>query len=188
MKSKANGKAKVGRRRARAARGLLRPPPSSAPANGGEDLELPESLLQLPPFVMIQILRAGRRMAERTPEGPGLPTISVLACLVEFGPQSQREISERLRFDPSDVVEMIDDVEARGLAVRERDPADRRRYAVAATPAGRRWLRKRLADAGERAKPFLLGLDATERRQLLSLLQRVLAHHDARVPAHYRDA
>jgi DNA-binding MarR family transcriptional regulator len=149
-------------------------------------LPLPEALLRLAPFVMLQVLRAGKRAAEQSPEGPRLPQISVLACLAEFGPQSQRDVAQRLGFDPSDVVGVVDAIEAAGHAVRRRDPCDRRRYALAITPAGRRWLKERLALADERAAVFLRGLDADERAQLLRLLQRVLAHHDGRVPERYR--
>jgi DNA-binding MarR family transcriptional regulator len=152
-----------------------------------QGLELPEALLQSPVFVMVQILRATRRMDERTPEGPTLAAGSVLACLIEFGPQSQRDLSRRLRSDPSDIVRVIDQLEARGHALRERDQRDRRRNAIVATPKGHAWLKSRMDTVEERAARYLPGLDADERALLRSLLLRVLAHHDARVPARYRD-
>lgn len=152
-----------------------------------DDLQLPEALLASPVFVMVQILRATRRMDERTPEGPTLAAGSVLACLVEFGPQSQRDLSRRLRSDPSDIVGVIDELEARGHAVRERDPSDRRRNAVAATAAGRQWLRSRMETMEERAARYLPGLDPDELTTLRALLLRVLAHHDSRVPARHRE-
>jgi hypothetical protein len=76
---------------------------------------------------------------------------------------------------------VIDELEARGHAVRERDPSDRRRNAVAAT-AGRHWLRSRMETMEERAARYLPGLEPDERATLRSLLLRVLAHHDSRVP------
>jgi MarR family transcriptional regulator, lower aerobic nicotinate degradation pathway regulator len=143
---------------------------------------LPRRLLALSNFVALELLRAGRRRAERHPEGPRLPRLAVLACLVEYGPQSQREVSRRLRFDPSDIVDVVDRLEAAGHAVRQRDPADRRRYALAATPAGKRWLDERLAEAETINARFLPGLDDRERRQLHALLLRALASQDPRVP------
>jgi DNA-binding MarR family transcriptional regulator len=160
---------------------------SQGPREPEDELELPESLLRIPAFLMLQILRWGRRGAELSPEGPRLPYIAVLACLVEFGPQAQRDVSRRLQFDPSDVVAVVDALEEAGHAVRQPDPADRRRNAVAATPAGRRWLRGRLADAGRRAEALLPGLNTDERAQLVALLQRALAHLDRRVPERYRE-
>jgi DNA-binding MarR family transcriptional regulator len=144
---------------------------------------LPRRLLGLSNFVALELLRAGRRRAERHPEGPRLPRVAVLACLVEYGPQSQVEVSRRLRFDPSDIVDVVDQLEAAGHAVRQRDPADRRRYALAATTAGERWLSERLAEAAAINERFLPGLDAAERAQLHDLLLRALASQDPRVPA-----
>src|SRR4051794_34916690 len=84
----------------------------------GRDGQLPELLLELPPFLMLEILRAGRRAAEASERGPRLHHISVLACLEEFGPQSQREVAGRLRRDPSDLVAVIDQLEREGHARR----------------------------------------------------------------------
>ena len=153
-----------------------------------DDLPLPAALLENPPFLMLQMLRAGRRMAEERPEGPRLPHLAILATLVEFGPQSQRDLGRRLGFDPSDVVRLIDVLEKDGHAERRRDPDDRRRNAVVVTDAGRAWSEERLATTRERLQVFLGGLDEDERDQLLRLLQRALAHLDGRVPEVYRTA
>ena len=144
--------------------------------------QLPELLLDSPAFLMLQLLRHGKRSAELTPQGPRLPQLMVLACLDEFGPQSQRDLSRRLGLDPSDMVAVIDRLEAEGHAVRERDLADRRRHAVATTPAGRQWLAETAAGAGERAARLLPGLSDEERHTVIHLLRRALAHHDERVP------
>ncbi len=136
---------------------------------------------------MLQILRAGRRAAERSESGPRLPQAMVMACLVEFGPQPQSEVAARLRLDPSDVVGVVDTLEAEGHALRERDPSDRRRYALAATPEGERWYRDLLIEIEGRQDAFLGGLSDDEREQLQSLLLRVLAHVDERVPVRYRE-
>jgi DNA-binding MarR family transcriptional regulator len=163
------------------------PAPSAQAPEDDLGFELPEALLQSPVFVMVQILRATRRMDERTPEGPTLNAGSVLACLIQFGPQSQRDLGRRLRSDPSDIVRVIDALEGRGHAVRRRDQSDRRRNAVVATKAGRAWLKSRMDGMEERAAAYLPGLTAEERTLLRKLLLRVLAHHDARVPARYRE-
>ncbi|MGD9695932.1 MAG: MarR family winged helix-turn-helix transcriptional regulator [Thermoleophilia bacterium] len=151
----------------------------------GGDLPLPESLLRVAPFVMLQLVRAGRRLAERMPAGARLPQVAVLACLEEFGPQSQREVGRRLRFDPSDMVRIVDLLERDGHVARRRDPDDRRRYALAPTAAGRRWLGERL-DAIESRPVLLAGLDEAERERLLQLLVKALAHVDGRVPQESR--
>ncbi len=132
---------------------------------------------------MVQILRAGRRAAEASPEGPRLPLVSVLACLEDYGPQSQRDVAHRLRWDPSDLVGVIDRLEQDGLVVRRRDPADRRRYALDLTRRGRAWVRAALAESEARTAPLVSPLAEEERAQLTDLLRRVLAGLDPRVPA-----
>jgi DNA-binding MarR family transcriptional regulator len=117
-----------------------------------------------------------QRTAEATDPADQMrfPHFAILACLDEFGPSSQRETSERLRFDPSDLVAFVDWLEAAGFVERRRDERDRRRYALDLTPAGRRALRTR-AHASDRANAALFGaLTAKEREQLLGFLLRAL--------------
>jgi DNA-binding MarR family transcriptional regulator len=151
-----------------------------------QDLRLPEALFTSHAFVMLQLLRFARRQAGGEPQGPRVVSLSVLACLDEFGPQSQRELSRRLGFDPSDMVAIIDGLEADGHARRERDPEDRRRYAIVLTPRGRAWLRQVLDDMPDRMVALLPGLSEAERDQLLELLVRALAALDERVPDRFR--
>lgn len=138
-----------------------------------ESQALPELLLTQPAFLMMQILRAGKQRAEASPEGPRLPFLMVLASLDEFGPHSQRDLCQRLSFDPSDMVGWIDRLEALGFARRGADPADRRRHAVEITDSGREWLAGATERMGERAA-LLRGLEPAEREELVDLLQRVL--------------
>ena len=49
---------------------------------------------------------------------------------------SQRELSEFLRLDPSQIVSLVDDLQTRGLVRREPDPRDRRANVVVATDEG----------------------------------------------------
>jgi DNA-binding MarR family transcriptional regulator len=71
------------------------------------------------------------------------------------------------------VVALVDDLEHRGLAERRRDPLDRRAYSLYLTPRGRDVLAEleRIAEVHE--VELLTALDASERSQLISLLQRV---------------
>jgi DNA-binding MarR family transcriptional regulator len=141
-------------------------------------LPLPALLLDSPPFLMLQLLRHGRRSAEATPQGPRLHQLCVLATLQEFGPQSQRDLARRLTMDPSDMVALIDALEADGLAVRERDPVDRRRHAVAITDSGAARVGELAQLMDERAAIVLPGLDAAERRQVVDLLRRAVLAAD----------
>ena len=95
-------------------------------------------------------------------------------------PVSQREISDRLSLDPSDLVTLVDILERAGMVTRQRDPADRRRYALDLTPEGRRAVARLAEVAREAGELVLAPLDDTERRQLGELLTRVVSHHAGR--------
>jgi MarR family transcriptional regulator, lower aerobic nicotinate degradation pathway regulator len=108
---------------------------------------------------------ARRRMAAQV----SLPQVALLAAL----PGSQRELGERLRKDPADMVRLIDAAEADGLVVRELDPHDRRRRVVTATDAGGRALAEALTTAREVEAELLAPLSAAERHTLHELLLRL---------------
>jgi DNA-binding MarR family transcriptional regulator len=152
-----------------------RPSPPSGP--GPVD-----PFLRLPSYLMFELIRTARRMAmEMFPEEHlRLSHTAVLACLADRGPMSQREVSELLRFDPGDLVAVIDLLEELQYVVRERDTRDRRRYSLQLTDAGRLALHER-RNRGVRLNDALLApLTPFERDQLQSQLRRVLAHHDPR--------
>jgi MarR family transcriptional regulator, lower aerobic nicotinate degradation pathway regulator len=139
---------------------------------------LPAELLGLPSFLLLQVVRDARRI------GLGLhgstlraPHLTVLAGLTEFGPASQKEISARLRIDPSDLVSVLDDLEQQGMVSRSRDERDRRRYVVTIKPAGHKALDLRLSQLRELNDALLAPLSATERSALNELLIRVHTHH-----------
>jgi DNA-binding MarR family transcriptional regulator len=139
---------------------------------------LPAELLGLPSFLLLQVVRDARRI------GLGLhgstlraPHLTVLAGLTEFGPASQKEISARLRIDPSDLVSVLDDLEQRGMVSRSRDERDRRRYVVTIKPAGHKALDLRLSQLRELNDALLAPLSAEERSALNELLIRVHTHH-----------
>jgi DNA-binding MarR family transcriptional regulator len=120
---------------------------------------------------------AGQRLAEalaamdmRTHEFP------VLNHLSESGPVSQQELGWALRINPSNLVGLLDLLEADGLLVRVRDPHDRRRHLVELTAAGRQRL-LRAWEAAEAAEDDLFSpLSKSEREQLRGMLERLVGH------------
>jgi DNA-binding MarR family transcriptional regulator len=97
----------------------------------------------------------------------------MLNHLAAFEGQSQQALSNALKIHRSAVVALVDDLEQRGLAERRRDPVDRRAYTLYLTPAGRDLLGELERTADERDVELLSALNASERSQLISLLQRV---------------
>ncbi len=102
--------------------------------------------------------------------------IGVLRVVAAREPVSQREVSDQLMLDPSDVVTLVDILERAGMVERRRDPADRRRYALGITEAGRLAF-ARLTEISQQINAELLApLDIWERVQLADLLARVVHH------------
>jgi DNA-binding MarR family transcriptional regulator len=124
------------------------------------------------------LARAHHRFHERAdavlePFGIQVRQFGVLTRLAD-GTNSQRELADRLQVSTPVVVELVDALEAAGLAERRRDPADRRLNAVHVTGGGR--------DVLERATAVLLAAneDLTRPigeagdRELRSLLRKLL--------------
>jgi MarR family transcriptional regulator, lower aerobic nicotinate degradation pathway regulator len=103
-----------------------------------------------------------------------LAAYSVLMILGGAGSSTQRELADAAGIDPRNLVPILDDLQARGFVVRDSHPADRRRHAVKLRPSGRTKL-ARLAEVGAGAERQLLQpLTAPERRQLHTLLSKLL--------------
>lgn len=103
------------------------------------------------------------------------PCIGVMAVVARRQPVSQREISDELDLDASDVVGVLDILEAANLVVRQRDPLDRRRHAVVLTEAGDAANRRLAAVRAKAEARALADLDDDERAALADLLHRASA-------------
>jgi DNA-binding MarR family transcriptional regulator len=101
---------------------------------------------------------------------------AVLHHLHQAGPLSQQELGGALRINPSNLVGLLDDLEAYGLILRPRDPADRRRHLVGLTPAGQRRLVQAKRAVAQAEHDLLAPLDADERAQLHGFLERLAGH------------
>jgi DNA-binding MarR family transcriptional regulator len=98
----------------------------------------------------------------------------VLKMLAAVGPCSQQALSEELRIDRSVMVGIADDLERSGLVRRERNPNDRRAYAVSITEAGRETLATAETTTPEFLDHTFAHLTLAERKQLTALLGKLL--------------
>lgn len=141
---------------------------------------LPDELLAKSGFLMVRLGTAFKVRAIQELEAAGFSQYhySVLALLGEQSRKTQSTIAEALGVDPSQLVGILDGLEARGLITRQRDPADRRRHVVTLSADGRRQL-VRLRATIERLEDELLApLDAASRTTLHALLLRLAGYHD----------
>ncbi|MGW1738664.1 MarR family winged helix-turn-helix transcriptional regulator [Nocardia sp. NPDC001965] len=136
----------------------------------------PKLAAERPDIALCRASAAVARAAEAAARehGLGVGQHLVLKMLAAVGPRSQQELSTELRIDRSVMVGIADELEQSGYVRRERDPADRRAYAVTLTTAGRRALTKAEKHIPDFLERTFATLTAAEREQLASLLGKLL--------------
>jgi DNA-binding MarR family transcriptional regulator len=101
--------------------------------------------------------------------------VVALTLLQLLGPQSQSDLADALRVDGTNLVGLLNDLEAEDLIERRRSPQDRRRHTVSLTPTGVRRLvelEHALRDAEQRV---LAVLDSDQQDTLRALLEQLAA-------------
>jgi DNA-binding MarR family transcriptional regulator len=119
------------------------------------------------------VARAADAAAEE--HGLGVGHHLVQKMLAAVGPRSPQVLSEELRIDRRVMVGIADELEKTGYVRRERDPEDRRAYAVTITASGRRALTKAEKTVPEYLERTFAAVSPTERDQLTTLLGKLLA-------------
>ncbi|MGH3082713.1 MAG: MarR family winged helix-turn-helix transcriptional regulator [Gaiellaceae bacterium] len=98
--------------------------------------------------------------------------------------QSQQALAQVLQIPPSRMVALVDGLEQRGLLDRRPIPGDRRVRALHLSRKGRSVLRKVMDASAEHEAELIVGLDPTEREQLIALLSRMAAEHGLATGVH----
>lgn len=135
-----------------------------------------------PKIRLLWNLLSARMVAALAPFGLRSGAFSTLAMISANPGCSQNQLARALGMDKSAVVAVIDELEARGLASRERGTHDRRRHALSLTPEGEAIIQRMYAPVWEVGGPIRKVLTRQEIEQLLSLLDRAygaLAHENA---------
>lgn len=152
------------------------PPPRDPTDETPDSAPIPAVLYDRLGFLLGRAHLANRRVAASYLAEIGIDPreVGALGVLVNEGPHSQRRLGNIMGIDRTTMVAITDGLESKGLVRRERNPQDRRAYALVATARGQRLL-ARATEAIERAESeFLAALPATEQRRLKSLLRRLL--------------
>ncbi len=97
----------------------------------------------------IKLLRSSQSVGARIARHQTVPDLNgsqfgALEALYHLGPLPQKTIGKKLLISKSNVVAVIDELEARDLARRQRDPDDRRVINVSITQEGRKFIDKAL--------------------------------------------
>ena len=140
-----------------------------------KSVPLPESLSVWTGYLLGRATEQSREYFETLvkPLGIGRRHFGILAVLSEEKPLSQSEMSERLGIDRNTMVLLLDDLEAKMLVTRRRDPQDRRAHLVSLTDAGRDVLTQSVDAARRTNDEVFAPLSPEERALLHSLLRRL---------------
>ena len=129
-----------------------------------------------PAFLLAQVgAHAASEFAKRLiPLGLTPPHTGLLRVVAASEGQSQQALSDRLSIVPSRLVQLVDELEERGLVERRAHASDRRTHALYLTAKGRDALDAIGRIARDHQNELCAGLNAAERDQLASLLLRIV--------------
>lgn len=136
---------------------------------------IPGELGKFPGYLMARLGEASRRRFVKALEPEGLHPrhFGVMTMLAAHPGMSQHQLHEKTAIDPSSMVAVIDELEARGLAERRPDPEDRRARRVFLTEQGEQTLGRIRALAADLQREFFGTLTAEERKTLHALLRKL---------------
>lgn len=137
---------------------------------------LPPSMRDRVPFLLFRasaksIALANQMLAELALNAR---QVGILTLVTEWEPMTQKDLGDVLGIDRTTMVALLDDLEEKGYAARQRHPHDRRAFLVHPTEAGRRAKVAAVRILDEQQRQFLAPLGVAEREQLAVLLKRLL--------------
>jgi DNA-binding MarR family transcriptional regulator len=161
---------------------MVRPPgsPVRRPAGPGSRA-LPPSMRDRVPFLLFRASAMSLALANEMLAQLALNArqAGILTMVTEREPMTQKDLGDALGIDRTTMVALLDDLEEKGYAARQRHPHDRRAFLVHPTEAGRHAQAAAVRTLDEQQRQFLAPLTATEREQLAALLKRLLGQPEA---------
>ena len=141
----------------------------SSPGRAPSAAELVEALLTLS-----QAIRR-RHNARLATFDSSVPRARLLRAMLELGTPRMSDLAAHLGLTARTITTAVDSLEGEGLLARRPAPGDRRAILVELTPAGRAHIEDWQTFQRQLSEEVMAPLNATERRQLLKLLERIRA-------------
>lgn len=117
------------------------------------------------------LIRCGQKLAS---SGTHQTQGRILKLLYLYGPMTQKALQDKLAIRPGSMSEIAAKLERKGLLLREKDPADKRRVFLSLTPAGRADVEQFRARRGAEHAMRFEALSPEQRAQLGALLEKLL--------------
>jgi len=126
-------------------------------------------------FLNARARSIGSALANELLQAHGLRvrSYSVLALACGGLRPTQRQLAEFLRLDPSQIVALVDELEAAGLVRREPDPSDRRSKVIVATESGESTYAQARIETARAEDAALAALTPAERTVLRELMTKI---------------
>jgi len=131
----------------------------------------------------VRLLRnalAARSIAVSAPHGLPTGSLTVLALIAANPGSSQSALARRAGLNKSALVGIVDQLEANGLAVRDRSASDRRRNQVTVTAEGEAAMQALFVAVAAEEGAIRDALGSADLEVLLALLDRAIAALEAR--------
>ena len=127
------------------------------------------------PFLLYRAAEASHALANSMLGELGLTArqVGILTLVTERAPMTQKELGAELQIDRTVMVDLIDQMEAKRLVERCRNPSDRRAFLIQPTAAGRKAKEAAVAILDRQQEIFLEPLTSGERHLLAGLLNRL---------------
>jgi DNA-binding MarR family transcriptional regulator len=116
--------------------------------------------------------------AETLSPGMGRGPVKALFKLKRLGPLRVKDLAVQLRLDSTTVSRHVDDLERRGLVLREQDPTDRRAVLVRLSPRADELLDEAEVERRGKLRDGLLDWSPTDRETFVRLLSRFVQRDD----------
>jgi DNA-binding MarR family transcriptional regulator len=126
----------------------------------------------------VRLLRnalTARSIAASAPYGLPTGSLTVLALIAANPGSSQSALAKRAGLNKSALVGIVDQLEERGLAARDRSTSDRRRNQVTVTPAGEEAMQALFVAVSAEESVVRDALGTADLAVLLGLLDRAVA-------------
>ena len=125
----------------------------------------------------VRLLRnalAARSIAASAPYGLPTGSLTVLALIAANPGSSQNALAKRAGLNKSALVGIVDQLEAKGLAARDRSASDRRRNQITVTPEGEAAMQALFVAVAAEEGPIRDALGSADLEVLLALLDRAI--------------